>query len=148
MPQVVQIGKVARETGLSVDAIRFYEKEGLLREPARSEGGFRLYTARDIEHLNFIPKAQELGFSLCEIRELLLIQDERTEACPHVRDLIQARLRSIREKIQDLRRMERNLRHGLEKCDAALDEGEAGPSHEHCPVLEEMAASKNRKGKR
>ena len=62
MAHGVQIGKVARATGLSVDTIRFYEKEGLLREPERSEGGFRLYSARDIQNLHFIHKAQELGF--------------------------------------------------------------------------------------
>src|SRR5215469_1175187 len=101
-----KIGQVAQETGLSIDTIRFYEKEGLLREPERSEGGFRLYSARDIEHLHFIHKAQELGFSLAEIRELLLIQDERTEACTHVRDLIQHRLQAIRSKIEDLRQLE------------------------------------------
>ena len=62
MARGVQIGKVARTTGLSVDTIRFYEKEGLLRQPERSEGGFRLYSSRDIENLHFIHKAQELGF--------------------------------------------------------------------------------------
>lgn len=148
MPQAVQIGKVSHETGLSVDTIRFYEKEGLLREPGRSEGGFRLYTAGDIEHLLFIRKAQELGFSLAEIRELLVIQDERTEACTHVRDLIQNRLQAIRGKIEDLKRLERHMKDALNKCDAAIGRGAAGPEHECCPVLEEIATVRNGKGKR
>jgi DNA-binding transcriptional MerR regulator len=147
MAQTVQIGKVARETGLSVDSIRFYEKEGLLQEPARSDGGFRLYTAADIEHLRFIRSAQELGFSLAEIRELLLIKDERTEACTHVRDLIQSRLGAIRGKIEDLRLLERHLKQALHKCDDALGDGDA-TAHEHCPVLEEIAGTKNGKGNR
>ena len=144
----VQIGKVARATGLRVDTIRFYEKEGLLREPERSEGGFRLYSARDIENLHFIHKAQELGFSLADIRELLLVQDERTEACTHVRDLIQSRLTAVRGKIEDLKRLERHLKQALCKCEDALGDGKAGPAHEQCPVLEEIAGSRNRKGKR
>lgn len=145
MRQAVQIGKVALETGLSVDAIRFYEKEGLLRAPERSEGGFRLYTARDIAQLQLIRKAQELGFSLAEIRELLLIQDERTEACTHVRDLIQNRLETIRGKIEDLKRLERHMKEALHKCDAAVSDGAA---HTSCPVLEEIATVKNGRGKR
>jgi DNA-binding transcriptional MerR regulator len=148
MARGVQIGKVARTTGLSVDTIRFYEKEGLVRELERSEGGFRLYSARDIAHLHFIHKAQELRFSLAEIRELLLVQDERTEACTHVRDLIQSRLGAVRGKIADLKRLERHLTQALRKCEDALGDGKAGPTHEHCPVLEEIAGSKNGKGKR
>ena len=148
MAHGVQIGKVARATGLSVDTIRFYEKEGLLREPERSEGGFRLYSARDIENLYFIHKAQELGFSLADIRELLLVQDERTEACTHVRDLIHSRLTAVRGKIEDLKRLERHLKQALCKCEDALDDGKAGPAHEQCPVLEEIAGARNGKGKR
>ncbi len=148
MARGIQIGKVARTTGLSVDTIRFYEKEGLLREPERSAGGFRLYSARDIENLHFIHKAQELGFSLAEIRELLVVQDDRTEACTHVRDLIQNRLGAVRGKIDDLKRLERHLTQALRKCEGALADGKAGPAHEHCPVLEEIAGSKNGKGKR
>ena len=148
MVRGVQIGKVARATGLSVDTVRFYEKEGLLRQPERTEGGFRLYSAGDIENLHFIHRAQELGFSLAEIRELLLIQDERTEACTHVRDLIRNRLSTVRGKIEDLKRLERHLTQALGKCEGALGDGKAGLSHEQCPVLEEIAGSKNGKGKR
>ena len=139
MPEGVHIGKVAQQTGLSVDTIRFYEKEGLLMEPPRSEGGFRLYTARSIEHLQFIRKAQELGFSLAEIRELLVIQDERTEACTHVRDLIEYRLKTVRQKIQNLTTLEAHLAAAHTKCSQALANDAAGPRHECCPVLESIA---------
>src|SRR3954466_5980187 len=116
MAKGIQIGKAAQQTGLSVDTIRFYEKEGLLIQPSRSEGGFRLYSSRSIEHLQFIRKAQELGFSLSEIRELIVIQDERTEACAHVRDLIEQRLKAVRQKIQNLATLEAHLEEGLSKC--------------------------------
>lgn len=139
MAKGVQIGRAAQQTGLSIDTIRFYEKEGLLVQPPRSEGGFRLYTSRSIEHLQFIRKAQELGFSLSEIRELTVIQDERTEACTHVRDLIEQRLKAVREKIQNLSTLEAHLEAALTKCSQALENDTAGPHHEHCPVLESIA---------
>jgi DNA-binding transcriptional MerR regulator len=73
MTQGLQIGVVARETGLTVDAIQFYEKSGLLKRPPRSEGGFRLFRQKDLEDLRFVRKAQELGFSLNEVRELAFL---------------------------------------------------------------------------
>jgi len=147
MSRGVQIGKVSQQTGLSVDTIRYYEKEHLLREPQRSEGGYRLYSERDIEHLLFVRKAQELGFTLAEIRELLVVQDERTEACTHVRELLQNRLGSVRQKIEDLRKLESHLQEAQAKCEEALRDDAADPHHECCPVLEAIAqATPNKEG--
>jgi DNA-binding transcriptional MerR regulator len=81
----LQIGQVAHKTGLSVDAIRFYEKSGLLPRPARTQGGYRLYEEREIADLEFIQKAQQLIFSLNEIRELFSIQRHPHQVCGHVR---------------------------------------------------------------
>ena len=142
MPQGVQIGKLARDTGLSVDAIRFYEKEGLLRKPPRSQGGFRLYTARDVDHLHFIRCAQELGFSLAEVRELLLIQNKNTHACTQVRDFIHQKLASVRQKMNDLKKLEHSLKAALGECEKALERDDMDP-HECCPVLEELARTRH-----
>ena len=140
---VLRIGELSRRAGVSDHVLRAWERRyGLLR-PARSEGGFRLYSGRDIEHLHFIHKAQTLGFSLAEIRELLLIQDERTEACTHVRYVIQSRLDRVRGQIEDLKRLERHLARALRKCEDALGDSKAGLTHEHCPVLGEIAGSKD-----
>jgi DNA-binding transcriptional MerR regulator len=73
MAQGIQIGQVARETGLTVDAIRFYEKQRLLKPAPRTEGGFRLFSGQDLQQIQFIRRAQELGFSLSEIRDLLVL---------------------------------------------------------------------------
>ena len=147
MARGVQIGKVSQQTGLSVDTIRYYEKERLLREPPRSEGGYRLYSERDVEHLLFVRKAQELGFTLAEIRELLVVQDERAEACTHVRELIQNRLRSVRQKVEDLKKLESHLQEAQTKCEEALRDDAADPHHECCPVLEAIAqAAPNKEG--
>jgi DNA-binding transcriptional MerR regulator len=82
--QAARIGQVAKETGLSIDAIRFYEKEGLLKRSSRTEGGFRLFGPREIQALRFIRKAQQLGFSRGEIREPLFLRDEDVPACRDV----------------------------------------------------------------
>jgi MerR family mercuric resistance operon transcriptional regulator len=137
MGTALQIGEVARKTGLSIDAIRFYEKEGLLPPPSRTEGGYRLYREREVADLEFIQKAQQLGFSLNEIRELFSIQRHPEEVCIHVRDLIVEKLSVIREKIAELQMLETDLTGALRQCRKALRQ--AG-HRDSCPVLEEIAA--------
>src|SRR6266567_5723425 len=102
----LQIGQVAKRTGLTVDAIRFYEKLGLLPRPARTDGGYRLYHEREVADLEFIQKSQQLGFSLNEIRELFSIQRYPQEVCVHVRDLIAQKLAVVRAKIDELQKLE------------------------------------------
>ncbi|WP_035357724.1 heavy metal-responsive transcriptional regulator [Edaphobacter aggregans] len=138
----VQIGKVASQTGMTIDAIRFYERSGLLPKPARSEGRYRIYHEQDIQKLKFIRRAQALGFSLQEIRELLLIQNEEVEACTHVRDLIEQKLVDVRAKLEQLRTLERELKNAHASCVKAL--ARCGSSDDSCPVLEAIAHQKTR----
>jgi DNA-binding transcriptional MerR regulator len=130
----LQIGQVAQKTGLSVDAIRFYEKAGLLPRPARTQGGYRLYQEREVADLEFIQKAQQLGFSLNEIRELFSIQRHPHEVCVHVRDLIAQKLGVVRAKIAELQRLETELAGALRQCRTALRE--PSKHQDSCPVLE------------
>jgi DNA-binding transcriptional MerR regulator len=132
----LQIGQVAQKTGLSVDAIRFYEKSGLLPRPARTQGGYRLYQEREVADLEFIQKAQQLGFSLNEIRELFSIQRHPHEVCIHVRDLIAQKLGVVRAKIAELQRLETELAGALRQCRTALQE--PSKHQDSCPVLEEI----------
>lgn len=134
----LQIGRVSAHTGLSVDAIRFYEKQGLLERAPRTEGGFRLFSALDIHRIEFIQSAQKLGFSLPEIRELLVIQRDDSEKCCHVRDLLQAKLVVVRRKLSQLRAREEQLPKSLRKCQRQLRAGNAS-QHVSCPVLNEIA---------
>src|SRR5215467_651797 len=120
MPNGVQIGKVSEQTGLSIDAIRFYEKQRLLDRPPRTEGGFRLFGREDIERIRFIRSIQQLGFSLPEIRELLVLEREPNEACSHVRDLLWGKLNTVRGKVRELRTLERQLVKSLRKCEGNL----------------------------
>jgi DNA-binding transcriptional MerR regulator len=137
----VQIGKVSQQTGLSVDAIRFYEKQRLLNRPPRSEGGFRLFNAQDIERIQFIQRAQQLGFSLPEIRELLVLRRDNGEACSHMRDLLRAKLAAVRDKIMELGVLEEQLSTSLAKCERKLKV--SGDSHKGgCPVIQEICAGR------
>jgi DNA-binding transcriptional MerR regulator len=141
--QPFQIGQVAQKTGLSVDAIRFYEREGLVPRPARTKGGYRLYRQPEIADLEFIQKAQQLGFSLKEIRELFSIQRHPQETCVHVRDLIAQKLAVVRGKIQELKTIEAALVASLRQCRKALRRP-AG-HRDSCPVLDQIAARPQRK---
>ena len=141
----LHIGHVAKRTGLTVDAIRFYEKAGLLPRPARTEGGYRLYHEREVADLEFIQKAQQLGFSLNEIRELFSIQRRPDEACAHVRDLIAAKLGVVRAKIADLQKLETDLAGAMRQCRTALRK----PSKQRdcCPVLKEISMARPQRKK-
>jgi DNA-binding transcriptional MerR regulator len=131
----IQIGKVSEQTGLSIDAIRFYEKQRLLDRPPRTEGGFRLFNAQDIERIQFIQRAQQLGFSLPEIRELLVLRRDDSEACSHIRDLLRAKVATVRSKIMELGVLEGQLTKSLRKCERQVKA--SGDLHTGCcPVIE------------
>jgi DNA-binding transcriptional MerR regulator len=132
-----KIGQVAHETGLSIDTIRFYEKQGLLKRSPRTEGGFRLFGTGDIETLKFVRKAQELGFSLNEIRELLILRSDHVPACSHVKELLDQKLVGVEQKIRELQDLERSLKRALQKCKRELKTAAAG-HEECCPVIDEI----------
>lgn len=137
MEQGLHIGKVARETGLSIHAIRFYERDGLLRQPVRSGSGYRLFDKDTVNELKFIGKAQKLGFTLAEIREFLVLR-RTTRGCAHVRDLLNRKLGAVRSKISELEKLEAELRSALRQCNRTLRKKPAN-AEKACPVLEELA---------
>jgi len=128
----MQIGIVAKKVGLSVDAIRFYERNALLRRAPRTEGGFRQYGESDVETLGFIRRVQSLGFKLNEIRGLLNLRGNRMQACAPVRRRLQEKLAEVRRKLADLQKLEGELRVALRSCDREVRHRSA-----HCPILGE-----------
>jgi DNA-binding transcriptional MerR regulator len=130
----MQIGIVAKKIGLSVDAIRFYERNGLLPRPPRTGGGFRRYGENDVETLAFVRHVQGLGFKFSEIRGLLRLRGNRLQPCAPVKRHIQKKLAEVQRKLKGLRNLEHELRLALCTCNKELRKQDA-----HCPIL------KNRK---
>ena len=128
----MHIGRVAKKIGVTPDAIRFYERNALLRRAPRTQGGFRHYSESDIETLAFIRRVQGLGFKLSEIRGLLQLRGDRIQPCAPVRRRLQTKLADVRQRLSDLQRLERELREALRACDKELRK-----QSPHCPILKE-----------
>jgi MerR family copper efflux transcriptional regulator len=103
------IGQLAREAGVGVETIRFYEREKLLKKPARSPSGYRRFGEDAVARLVFIRRAKDLGFSLAEIRELLALRADPKKDCSAVNRRAQTKIVEIEERIRDLQRMKRAL---------------------------------------
>jgi MerR family transcriptional regulator, mercuric resistance operon regulatory protein len=128
--QSLRIGELASRAAMTVDAIRFYEKRGLLPKAQRSTGHFRVYSPRDLERVRFIQQMQALGFSLREIRELVDLRDRKTDACETVRKLLHEKLATTRAKARQLKRLEVELLADLRKCTEELKHRR---KHTPCP---------------
>jgi len=106
-----QIGRVAKKSGVPIDTIRYYEKRGLLKTPERSEGGFRKYPEKTTEQLRFIKRAQDMGFTLKEIKDVMQCSEAGLKpCCDLVRRLLEKKLGEFEIKIKDLQRMRKNLK--------------------------------------
>lgn len=126
----IAIGALATHTGANIETIRYYERVGLLSAPDRSSGGYRLYGTEHLKRLNFIRRARVLGFSLAEVRKLLMLADQRRRPCAEVRVVAAAHLEDVKEKIADLKAMERVLADTIARCEAG--------SGSHCPMIDAL----------
>jgi MerR family mercuric resistance operon transcriptional regulator len=130
----IQIGELARRTGCGVETIRYYERVGVLPRPPRSTGRYRLYDTGDVRRLAFVRRARELGFTLDEVRALLVLSAANTEnTCSEVREVTVRHLADVRAKIADLRVMERVLSEAVRRCNAGEVPG--------CPLIDTLTAS-------
>ena len=129
------IGKVAHRAGVGVETIRFYEREGLVKEPPRKASGYRQYGEEVVDRLLFIGRAKELGFTLKEIRELLSLRATRGAKCADVRERAEVKIRDIEEKIRSLRTMRRALSKLVAECSGD------GPVTD-CVILESLERKK------
>lgn len=105
----MQIGEVARKTGLATSAIRFYEERGLVPEPERTASGYRDYDAGVVDRLQFIRAGQAIGLTLSELDEVLTIRDLGQTPCQHVTELLDDRISDVDERIRDLRSLRKDL---------------------------------------
>lgn len=105
----LRVSDLATEVGVTTDAIRFYEREGLLPAPERSRSGYRQFDEAAVGRVRFIKGAQSLGLKLAEIRELLEIQDKGACPCGHTRELVEGRIAQLDQEIRDLRSLRAEL---------------------------------------
>jgi len=145
MAGTVHIGEAAKLAGVSVDAVRFYQKLGLVHVPARSTGGYRLFDEDQIHNLKFVRHAQDLGFSLSEIRDLLALRQE-PHACAEVQSMLKRKVADVREKIKSLSVLEAELAKELRNCDRELRSKRAVKHKDCCPLLTKLERSDNRNG--
>ena len=116
-PGSVTISVLAKRAGVNVETIRFYQRKRLMPEPRRPQGGIRRYGEAELARLRFIRSAQNLGFSLDEIAELLKLEDGTR--CGEARRLAEVRLRDVRVRLSDLRRIESALSALVARCSSA-----------------------------
>jgi Cd(II)/Pb(II)-responsive transcriptional regulator len=128
----IRIGELARRTGCSIDAIRYYEREGLLPQAQRSVGNFRLYGEEAVERLQFIRHCRSLDMNLAEIRALLRAQDHPDDTCEDVVEVLDTHIEQVARRIADLERLERYLTELRSCCH------EGGVARE-CAILKGLA---------
>ncbi len=116
MPPAMTRGQIARETGVGIETVRFYEQKGLLEEPRRTANGYRCYDSDALRRIRFILRAKSLGFSLPEIRELFELQAESAAKCLEVHTRTQAKLDEINRKIRLLEGIRHSLEEMLSRC--------------------------------
>lgn len=125
------IGQVAKKAGVKIETVRYYERRGLIPEPPRRESGYRQYPEDAIARIQFIKRAQELGFSLKEISDLLSLRVDRQTTCRDVKQRAEAKIDDIERKMADLKRMRQALVKVTNACSGR------GPTSE-CPILDAM----------
>jgi MerR family copper efflux transcriptional regulator len=128
----MKIGEVAKAAGIGIDAVRFYERQGLIPEPPRQPSGYRVYSPDVVLSLRFIRRAKELGFSLKEIAELLSLETAADAAAADVKKLAEAKLADMEERIRALQRMRRALKKAVAGCPGQ------GPTS-GCSILRSLA---------
>ena len=131
MPATMTIGDAAKASGVSAKMIRHYESVGLFAQAARTDAGYRQYTDKDVGTLRFIRQARDLGFSIEQIRELLGLWQNRQRPSRLVKGLVEAHIRELELKLQDLQAMKATLEHLASNCH--------GDDRPDCPIVETLA---------
>lgn len=123
------VGVLAREAKINIETIRFYEGIKLMPEPKRKESRYRIYNEKDLVRLKFIIRAKELGFTLSEIKELLLLKVDSQSKCRDIKAMADSRISNIEEKIKDLKKIRNHLQVLVSQC---VDEE---LSSDDCPIV-------------
>lgn len=139
MNDYLTVGRTARQAGVNLQTVLYYERRGLLAPARRNESGYRLYGPQAVQVIRFVKNAQALGFTLDEISKLLRLRVDRKSRCASVQRRAQARLELVREKIAGLKAIERTLRRLLKTCAAR-------GTTDLCPILESLESRRTFNG--
>ncbi len=134
----IGIGRLAAMADVSANAVRFYEREGLMHVPAKTESGYRLYGAEAVQRLRFIKQAQHCGFTLAEIQALLQLRDETSSCCNDVRSKVIEKKLELESRIKAMKAMSRALDQLIVDCG-----NDTGPAV-NCSILASLSASAKR----
>lgn len=132
MNEELSIGRLARAARVNVETIRYYQRRGLVDEPAKPHGGHRRYALSAASRVRFIKRAQQLGFTLEEVTGLLLLEDG--QSCRETRLLAERKLALVEERIADLTRMRRMLKGLIAEC-------AVGQGPRSCPIIATLSAN-------
>lgn len=130
---LLDIGRAAKASGVSVKMIRHYEAIGLLQNVARTYANYRVYTVNDVHTLRFIKRARTLGFSIDDIRELLALWQNKSRSSAAVKKIAGTHLASLRQKIAEMKAMAATLEHLIHHCH--------GDHRPDCPILDDLAGA-------
>ena len=129
--QMMKIGAVATGAAVNIQTVRYYERRGLLPKPPRTESNYRLYSEDTVRRVRFVKRAQELGFTLKEIKELLALRIDARATRADVRKRAEAKIADVEEKIRTLRAMKKTLTRLTAAC-------RGNDSVSDCPILESL----------
>ena len=129
--RTMRIGKAAGEAGVNIQTLRYYERRGLLADPDRTPAGHREYPIEAVQRVRFIKRAQELGFTLSKIEQLLVLRADRRSSCATVRSTARVKIHDIEQKIAALRAMKRALAILERSCATRR-------SKRACPLIESL----------
>lgn len=138
----LRIGALAKRTGTNAPTIRYYEQIGLLPKASRQTGSQRVYDDQDAQRLTFIRRCRDFGFSIEQVRLLTSLVQDRERSCTEARDLAQSHLLAVRDKLAELRQLERSIAAFVESCDRSCAGG-PGPD---CTILEELGVEGSARG--
>jgi Cu(I)-responsive transcriptional regulator len=113
---VLSIGELGKATGTKTETVRYYERIGLLPEPARTGGNYRAYSQTHLDRLSFIRRSRDLGFSIDQVRTLLRLSDDRRRSCAAVDRIAKVQLAEVERKIADLAALRGELRQLIGQC--------------------------------
>ena len=126
---MITIGKASELSGVVIETIRYYEREGIVSQPDRSASGRRIYTKVEVDNLRFIRRCRDMGLPVSQAKSLLTLTEQHEISCKSAKDIASHHLKEIKSKISELQRVESALKKLIAKCESEPDK---------CPILDEL----------